>query len=749
MRLLSLPLLYCTFSITTLFAATANNTMRSSTTIDPSTPFEVELVTVPKHPPEGIIHWQESGKPDSGTEPLFTVSDEDIEARGWFATGDDGLGFHIVVRDPVQNNEFNERNLWRGDCVYLSFDALADSTDFSAPTDRWQNDDGILLLGLGTAGAEGQLTMSGDWRLRGKTLAPEQLAITRDESKGATIYTGTIPWEWLHSGPGISSQIGLAATIAHKNKSGRDLSWGAMQADNGRPRALHYFTLAAPVDDFISIAPVVTDLYNADDNAVVRMAFSNGKSAVVTLSLGDKKQEKRLQMDVQSTQLEVHRLYWKVPAKLVTPSDYRLDIKVKVDSMESAGTIPLVNDEVVMARFTARVNSLLEKSTSPIVTGHLRSTLAVVGDAYRRLEWERGEHPEQVQAFISAAERILEKLPREQVDFADAVSRGLPWVVAFVSEADATLQYASLQLPYNWDPLKKYPLVVYLHGAGTDNPIEGLTTAFENAHQDTLFRNEKIDPVNIPPIHQAFVLAPWGRGNSGYAHAAESDVLQSIALIKQHHKVDADRVYLTGFSMGCHGAFAIGSRHPDQFAGLLLASGFGSWSDTGLKPLWKNLSNTPLVAWIGSLDQMAEDARRFSTEVTAAGLDLDFTLLPNLPHTYPYKHFNDGVAKLLTHQRKVPTEFEFVSDNPKYQGCWGVRMATSKRFANQPIPHFHCEVKGGTVTITSENTEGLQFDPLPLGLNTVKELVVIWNGTECFRGAPQLVSLGKGARVSH
>ncbi|MDX2111220.1 MAG: alpha/beta hydrolase-fold protein [Verrucomicrobiota bacterium] len=740
-----LAFLFCSFSLTSLFGIATDDEIRTSTADDPTAPFVVEMVTLEKHPLAGTIQWRESGKPNPETEsPLFTLSDEAIAASGWICAGDAGIGFHLVVRDPVQNNEFSARNLWRGDCVYLSFDALADTTDLHASADQWQTDDGILLLGLGSTGAEGQLSSSGDWRLIGKTLTSNQLSITRDEPNGATIYTGTIPWDWMHSGPGISSHIGLAVTIAHKNQSGRDLAWGSMNPDSGRPRSLHYFTLAAPEDDFISIAPVVTDLLSADVNAVVRIAFSQGKSSSLTLSLGANKQVKNYQEDIQPG---VRRMCCIIPAKLVTPSNSRLEIKVKVDSMESAGTMSLVNDAVVMSRLEARVNTLLDKSTSPMVTAHLRATLAVVGDAYRRLEWERDAQPARVLEFISATERIIEKLPRQQVDFEDAVSRGLPWVVAFVSQVDATLQFATLQLPYNWDPHMKYPLVVYLHGSGTDNPVEGLTTAFDNSRQDTLFRNDKIDPARIPPIHQAFVLAPWARGNSRYADSAERDVMQVIDLVKERYQVDADRVYMTGFSMGCHGAFTFGVRRPDQFAGLLLASGFGPRSDTSLKVLWKNLATIPIVAWCGDLDPVADPARQFAADTKDAGLSIDFTMVHNMPHTFPYSHFNEGVGKLLSYRRKVPSKFDYVSYDPRYQGAWGVLMATLKRFADHPAPRFHCEVQGGTVTITSEHTDGLQFDPLPLGLNAVNELVVIWNGTECYRGAPQIVSLGKGARI--
>ena len=46
-----------------------------------------------------------------------------------------------------------------------------------------------------------------------------------------------------------------------------------------------------------------------------------------------------------------------------------------------------------------------------------------------------------------------------------------PQVLTFFSDADDTDQPYGLYLPKNYDPQKKYPLVIMLHGAGSNHRL--------------------------------------------------------------------------------------------------------------------------------------------------------------------------------------------------------------------------------------------------------------------------------------
>jgi dienelactone hydrolase len=144
----------------------------------------------------------------------------------------------------------------------------------------------------------------------------------------------------------------------------------------------------------------------------------------------------------------------------------------------------------------------------------------------------------------------------------ETVGRGGFCRLAWRDEVDDSPQFARVFLPYAYDPNRKYPLVVYLHGYNARNPEYASDTP--------------------PTRHDVFAercdviyLAPHGRGNTGYQWIGEADVMRAVALAQQTFSVDPDRIYLTGESMGGGGVWHVGSRHTDVFAAV--APVFGGW----------------------------------------------------------------------------------------------------------------------------------------------------------------------------
>ncbi len=85
----------------------------------------------------------------------------------------------------------------------------------------------------------------------------------------------------------------------------------------------------------------------------------------------------------------------------------------------------------------------------------------------------------------------------------------------------------------------------------------------------------------------AHILAPQGRRPNGFDWEAwaRDDVFEAIADARAHYTFDPHRTYLTGHSMGGHGAWHIGVTHPDEFAAVGPSSGWISyWSYGGGMP---------------------------------------------------------------------------------------------------------------------------------------------------------------------
>jgi dienelactone hydrolase len=126
-------------------------------------------------------------------------------------------------------------------------------------------------------------------------------------------------------------------------------------------------------------------------------------------------------------------------------------------------------------------------------------------------------------------------------------------------EVDDTPQYCRVNLPADYDQSKKWPTVLQLHGYNPPNPVYWDWWSADNRgyiHTDYAGHGDII------------YIEPHGRGNTFYTGLGDSDVLRCLDEAKRLLSIDADRVYLTGDSMGGWGTWNVASRHPDVFAAI-------------------------------------------------------------------------------------------------------------------------------------------------------------------------------------
>lgn len=142
-------------------------------------------------------------------------------------------------------------------------------------------------------------------------------------------------------------------------------------------------------------------------------------------------------------------------------------------------------------------------------------------------------------------------------------------------------------LPQEYDPHKKYPVVLFLHGAGE----RGNDNEKQLVHGAKLFLTPE-NRKNFPAI----VIAPqcpaenyWGsvivdRTTSpftlsfDYSRPATTALSAAIELVKKiitEEGVDKKRVYITGLSMGGMGTFEAVYRYPKLFAAAAPVCGGG------------------------------------------------------------------------------------------------------------------------------------------------------------------------------
>ncbi|MFD5649200.1 MULTISPECIES: prolyl oligopeptidase family serine peptidase [unclassified Streptomyces] len=130
---------------------------------------------------------------------------------------------------------------------------------------------------------------------------------------------------------------------------------------------------------------------------------------------------------------------------------------------------------------------------------------------------------------------------------------------------------------YGGDETVRWPLLLFLHGASERGDNPAVLTAHGPLKQ--LSRGEQLPFVVLAPQCPAY--STWAAEISG--------VYALLDQVATEYRIDPDRVYVTGLSMGGAGSWAIAARYPDRFAAA--APICGSWlpeaaDRIGMLPVW-------------------------------------------------------------------------------------------------------------------------------------------------------------------
>lgn len=220
-----------------------------------------------------------------------------------------------------------------------------------------------------------------------------------------------------------------------------------------------------------------------------------------------------------------------------------------------------------------------------------------------------------------------------------------------------TMNYL-LYLPegYGEDAEKRWPLIFFLHGAGS----EGNDSQFVMSYglPEVLLAGDQPDPFPFIVVSpQAFPNTPWW---------VEDTLLTLDALLAEvieSYQVDADRVYLTGLSMGGYGTWYMATAFPERFAAAVSVSGSGYQTDyIPDAEYFCQMKDIPLWAIHGAQDKIsAPEAAQLFTDVlaTECGGEVKWTLYPDTGHagTYTRAYRDPALYEwLLSHSRSRPQQ---------------------------------------------------------------------------------------------
>lgn len=189
---------------------------------------------------------------------------------------------------------------------------------------------------------------------------------------------------------------------------------------------------------------------------------------------------------------------------------------------------------------------------------------------------------------------------------------------------------------YDKDGKDRYPLVVFLHGAfgrGTDNKSQLRSGVDEFVKDATRKKHPCFLAVPQCPSDKKWVEVGLFDARRNLPLAASPTepsamVLDLVDSLCNEYRVDKDRIYVTGWSMGGYGTWDLISRRPDLFAAAMPLSGGGDPAQA------EKIAKLPIWVFHGELDPMApvDRSRDMIAAIKKAGGEPKYTEYKSASH---------------------------------------------------------------------------------------------------------------------
>lgn len=199
-------------------------------------------------------------------------------------------------------------------------------------------------------------------------------------------------------------------------------------------------------------------------------------------------------------------------------------------------------------------------------------------------------------------------------------------------------------VPGGWDKKQKWPVILFLHGAG-ERGDDGLVQT-EVGIGTAIRRGVARFP--------AIIVMPQCRKNVWWTEdAMQSQALGALEQSIKEFNGDRERLYLTGISMGGYGTWGIATKYPGKFAALAPVCG-GIRIPRAVRPAdarasqeaapetstdlyaeaAKKIGSTPVWIFHGGADRVVptEESQRMNEALKAAGGSVKYTEYENVGH---------------------------------------------------------------------------------------------------------------------
>jgi predicted esterase len=329
---------------------------------------------------------------------------------------------------------------------------------------------------------------------------------------------------------------------------------------------------------------------------------------------------------VDSTQLHVVRLEQIFAPSIVLTQPLTAIASIRPQATSAAGSGVAAPAGTVLGRFEQVPRDLresplaMELDLSKVPDGaqvlevEVKESDRALGTATLRLSLQKGldVRLRQLEVDAAAAPANIRADLRYPADFMRKINRGVIELGQFnigaeLAAAEATasvvkagknpfagrtgnferhylLEPASEIMPYrvhvpvSYDGSRAYPLVVALHGLGSNED-----TLMDSYAKAVPAQAEKRGYIVVSPLgfrvdgFYGFSLpGDASPGDRRRVEMSELDVMETLKRVRADYKIDDSRIYLLGHSMGAIGTWAIAAKYPDIWAAIAPFSGLGN-----------------------------------------------------------------------------------------------------------------------------------------------------------------------------
>ncbi|MFW6163586.1 MAG: prolyl oligopeptidase family serine peptidase, partial [Planctomycetota bacterium] len=319
---------------------------------------------------------------------------------------------------------------------------------------------------------------------------------------------------------------------------------------------------------------------------------------------------------------------------------------------------------------------------------------------------------------LKAASDLLDRIDQ---------GKGLPELepgvheLAYLADQDESAQPYFLHVPRTYTGRKALPAIVYLHGY---NPYLDKT----NWHMPSYGLTDLAEEYGY------LIVCPFARSNTDFQGIGETDVLEVLRLAGERVKIDEDRVFLVGYSMGGMGAYTIAAHTPDRWAGVVaLCARADYWFWKGLDPAkvepWKrflidtefawpqagNFQHVPVLAFQGTADTLIkpEQAYRFIDKLQGLGFSAQLVRLSGSSHWIGDETFaTPKPFEWMEAQRRpqAPQSVRFKTYTLRYHKAWWVSLDAIDRWG-QPASVQAALEPGNRLAVKTDNVARVTLRP--------------------------------------